>query len=86
MQGNVDCNATVNSVDSLKLLRWVALLTVSQELGCPLIGADVASFWGDVDCSGVVNSVDSLKILRYVAQLSVAQTEPCADIGTTFDH
>jgi hypothetical protein len=82
VQGNVDCNATVNSVDSLKILRWVAQLTVSQELGCPIIGTEVASFWGDVDCSGVVNSVDSLKILRYVAQLSVVQMDPCPDIGT----
>ncbi len=81
VKGNVDCNVSVNSVDSLKILRWVALLSVSQEDGCPLIGAEVASFWGDVDCSGNVNSVDSLKILRYVAQLSVAQTEPCLDIG-----
>ncbi len=81
VQGNVDCNVSVNSVDSLKILRWVALLSVAQEVGCPLIGTDVASFWGDVDCSGAVNSVDSLKILRHVALLSVAQTEPCSDIG-----
>ena len=81
VQGNVDCNVSANSVDSLKILRWVALLSVAQEDGCPLIGAEVASFWGDVDCSGNVNSVDALKILRYVAQLSVAQTEPCSDIG-----
>ena len=81
LQGNVDCNVSVNSVDSLKILRFVALLSDSQEAGCPLIGAEVASFWGDVDCSGGVNSVDSLKILRYVAQLSVLQTEPCPDIG-----
>jgi hypothetical protein len=81
IQGNVDCNASVNSVDSLKILRFVAQLTVGQESGCPLIGAVVALFWGDVDCSGTVNSVDSLKILRHVAQLSVAQSEPCPDIG-----
>ena len=81
VQGNVDCNVSVNSVDSLKLLRWVALLSVSQEADCPLIGDEVASFWGDVDCSGAVNSVDSLKILRFVALLSVVQTEPCPDIG-----
>ncbi len=81
-QGNVDCNVSVNSVDSLKILRFVAHLSVSQEAGCPLIGAVVASFWGDVDCSDTVNSVDSLKILRYVALLSVLQSEPCPDIGT----
>ena len=81
VQGNVDCNSSVNSVDSLKVLRFVAQLSVSQELGCPLIGTEVASFWGDVDCSGTVNSVDALKILRYVAQLTVQQAEPCPDVG-----
>ena len=64
-----------------RALRYVAQLSVAQGPDCPLIGAEVASFFGDVDCSGAVNSVDALKILRYVAQLSVAQTEPCADIN-----
>lgn len=81
IQGDVDCNGTANSVDSLKILRFVAGLSVAQEPDCPDIGTQVASFFGDVDCSGVVNSVDSLKILRFVAGLSVVQTEPCANIG-----
>ncbi len=81
LQGDADCNNVVNSVDSLKVLRYVAQLSVAQGPDCPLIGAEVASFFGDVDCSGAVNSVDALKILRFVAQLSVAQTEPCPNIG-----
>ncbi len=81
LQGDVDCNGNANSVDSLKVLRYVAQLSVAQGPDCPLIGAEVASLFGDVDCSGAVNSVDALKILRFVAQLSVAQTEPCTDIG-----
>lgn len=80
-QGDVDCNGVANAVDSLKILRYVAQLTVAQGPDCPLIGAEVASFFGDVDCGGAVNSVDALKVLRFVAQLSVAQTEPCPDIG-----
>ena len=80
-QGDVDCDSDEDSVDALKVLRYVAQLSVAQGPDCPLIGAEVASFFGDVDCSGAVNSVDALKILRYVAQLSVAQTEPCADIN-----
>jgi len=80
-QGDVDCNGSVTSVDALKELRYVALLSVSQTQPCPIIGTDVASFWGDVDCSGSVSSVDALKILRYVALLTVTQTEPCPDIG-----
>ena len=81
-QGDVDCNGNVTSVDALKELRHVALLSVSQTEPCPDIGTDVASLWGDVDCSGSVTSVDALKILRYVALLAVSQTEPCPDIGT----
>ena len=80
-QGDVDCNGHVTSVDSLKQLRHVAQLAVSQNEPCPDIGTEVASFFGDVDCSGSVTSVDALKVLRYVAQLSVAQMEPCPDIG-----
>jgi hypothetical protein len=81
IQGDVDCNGTVNSVDALKVLRFVAGLSVAQEPDCPDINTEVASLFGDVDCSTAVNSVDSLKILRFVAGMSVTQTEPCADIG-----
>lgn len=79
-QGDVDCSGSVNAVDSLKVLRYVAGLSVAQTEPCPDIGTE-APIWGDVDCSGAVNSVDALKLLRYVAGLSVAQTEPCTDIG-----
>jgi hypothetical protein len=80
-QGDVDCSITVNSVDSLKILRYVAGLSVAQNEPCADLGTG-DPLWGDVDCSGAVNSVDSLKILRYVAALPVAQTEPCPDLGT----
>jgi hypothetical protein len=69
-------------VDSLKLLRYVAQLSVNQEPDCPLIGSEVPSLFGDVDCDVAVSSVDALKVLRYVASLPVSQTEPCTDIGT----
>lgn len=82
IQGDVDCNASVNAVDALKGLRYVAGLSVSQEPGCPEIGSEFASMWGDVDCDGDIDAVDPLKILRYVAALSVNQSEPCPDIGT----
>ena len=32
--GDVDCNAAVNSVDALKILRYVAGLPVSQPQAC----------------------------------------------------
>ncbi len=81
-QGDVDCNGNVNSVDSLKILRHVAQLSVAQTEPCDNIGTGGPPLQGDVDCTGAVNSVDALKVLRHVAQLSVSQTEPCADIGT----
>lgn len=80
-QGDVDCNNSVTSVDALKQLRHVALLSVQQNEPCPDIETDVASKFGDVDCNGAVTSVDALKVLRFVALLSVTQTEPCPDIG-----
>jgi hypothetical protein len=81
VQGDVDCDGDVDSVDSLKGLRHVAGLSVSQNEPCPAIGSEVASLFGDVDCDDDVDSVDSLKILRSVAGLSVSQIEPCPDIG-----
>ena len=37
--GDVDCDAAVNSVDALKILRYVAGLPVSQPQGCSPIDA-----------------------------------------------
>ena len=85
-QGDVDCNGAVTPVDSLKILRHDAGLSVQQEPGCPPIGGAVtasvaSSAWGDVDCGGQVSPVDSLKILRFDAGLSVAQEPGCPQIG-----
>jgi hypothetical protein len=81
MQGDVDCNGGVTSVDALKILRHITDMPVPQNEPCPNIGSEIPSPWGDVDCSDNVVSVDSLKILRYVAGQSVAQWEPCVGIG-----
>jgi hypothetical protein len=85
-QGDVDCNGAVTPVDSLKILRHDAGLTVQQEPGCPPIGGAVSagvagSAWGDVDCDAQVSPVDSLKILRFDAGLNVAQEPGCQPIG-----
>ena len=81
--GDVDCNASVDAVDGLKLLRYVAGLSVSQGPGCSVIGSTVGSaVFGDVDCNGSVDGVDALKILRYVAGLSVSQQPGCPAIGS----
>lgn len=79
--GDVDCDGDVDSVDSLKELRFVAGLTVSQTEPCPDIGSELTIVFGDLDCGGDVDSVDSLKALLHIAGLSVSQTEPCPDIG-----
>jgi hypothetical protein len=39
--GNVDCDNQLSPVDSLKILRYDAGLSVIQEQGCPPIGAEV---------------------------------------------
>jgi hypothetical protein len=83
-QGDVDCDGQVNSIDSLKVLRFGAGLSVTQTEPCPDIGTVVTQVIGDVDCSGGVNSIDALKILRHAAGLGNTQTEPCTDIGQVF--
>ena len=39
--GDVDCDAALNPVDSLKILRHDAALEVEQEEDCALIGSEV---------------------------------------------
>jgi hypothetical protein len=82
LQGDVDCNGVVDAVDSLKILRWIVLLNVSQEPGCPVIGSAIPYIWGDVDCQTGVTAVDALKILRWIVLLGYSQQDPCAEIGT----
>jgi hypothetical protein len=92
LAGDVDCSNSVNSVDSLKILRFVAGLSVQQNEPCTNVGDGIAGFapgahggphfQGDVDCSGAANSVDSLKILRYVAGLPNNLPAGCPPIGS----
>jgi titin len=83
-QGDVDCDGVVNSIDSLKIVRYSAALGYPQTEPCPDIGTVVSQLIGDVDCNGLVNSIDSLKVLRYAASLPNTQSEPCTDIGLVF--
>jgi hypothetical protein len=84
--GNVDCDFAVTSVDSLKLLRHAAALSVAQSEPCTDIGSGpLTSGWvqGDVNCSGggaPLNSVDALLILRVNAGLPVSLPQGCPDI------
>ena len=86
--GDSDCSGAVNPVDSLKVLRSDAGLSVSQTGSCPNIASSVtvdgtARLWNDVDCGGSVNPVDSLKTLRHDAGLSVSQAAGCPGVATT---
>jgi len=86
--GDVDCDRDVDATDALKVLRYVAGLSVLQTEPCPDIGSTVtvdgvARRWGDVDGNGAVNAVDALKILRHVAGLSVSQAPGTPAIGST---
>ncbi|TMC00262.1 MAG: hypothetical protein E6J42_01355 [Chloroflexi bacterium] len=80
-QGDIDCSGHVNSIDALRLLRYVAGLDVTQNQPCPPPGTNLPPKWGDADCNGAITSVDALKVLRFVAGLAVSQTQPCPAIG-----
>jgi hypothetical protein len=87
---DVDCSDDVSPVDSLKVLRADAGLSVSQGTACPSMEEMVHVIWdseatdeawGDADCNDQLDPVDSLKILRFDAGLFYIQQEPCPDIG-----
>jgi hypothetical protein len=75
IQGDGNCDGTVDATDALAVLRSGAGLAIVVPPPCK-------GFDGDVDCSLTTNAVDALKILRHNAGLSVLQNEPCPDIGT----
>ncbi len=65
-KGDVDCDGSINSVDALLILRFVAYLTPGT---ATCTSGSVYMPGADVDSNSVVNSIDALYILRYVAQL-----------------
>lgn len=72
VSGDTDCDADVDSIDSLFVLRNVA------QLGEPAKCIDD----GDVNCSDAADSIDALLIQRHIAQLPVNIPKGCAHIGT----
>lgn len=88
--GDFDCNGTVDPIDSLKLLRYDAGLSVAQTGDCPGPGSVVNvdgtdRQWGDLDCGGSTDPIDSLKTLRHDAGLSVARAAGCPDPASAVD-
>lgn len=72
VQGDVDCDRLVGSVDAMHVLKTVAEIPTTA--GC----IDTAA---DTDCDDEIDSVDSLRILRYVAQLANSVVAGCSPIG-----
>jgi hypothetical protein len=85
--GDVDCDGDMDSVDALKIQRYLVGLPVSQNEPCPNINTWVTytklsdnSHWdvlrfGDVDVSdGNVNALDAQQILNCVAQIYCFET------------
>lgn len=72
LQGDVNCGGTVDSLDSLQVLRGVAGLSTN---------AKCLAEAGDVDCDQDADSTDALRILRHVAALPVSPVEGCTPIG-----
>lgn len=70
--GDVDCSGTVEALDALAALKFVA----NQQPAPDCIDS------ADVQCDGDKDSVDALQILRFIAGLNVVQTQPCPEIET----
>jgi hypothetical protein len=86
--GDIDCGDSVDPIDSLKILRFDAGLSVAQAAGCPEAGSTTSvdgtdRLWGDLDCGDSVDPIDSLKTLRFDAGLSVSQSAGCPDPAST---
>ncbi len=72
LMGDVNCGGTVDTVDSLQILRLAAGLSANAACMDPA---------GDADCDGDNDAVDSLRILRHVAGLSNTTPDGCTPIG-----
>ena len=68
--GDVDCDYDVDSVDALRVLRYVAQLSDPECIDK-----------GYTNCDGFINSVDALFILRYVAHFPAGGGDGCPVIG-----
>lgn len=70
--GDFDCDADVDVVDSLLVLKRVAGLNEFES--CVAVT--------DIDCDGDTDAVDALLMLRWVAKLSVTLPAGCPAIGS----
>jgi hypothetical protein len=86
VNGDVNCDGEVDTVDALAILRNVASLPpLLQNEPCPDIGSDIGGgdLFGDVGCDGVIDSVDALRALRFTAGLPpLSAPKGCPVVGT----
>ncbi|HUF53320.1 MAG TPA: S8 family serine peptidase [Dehalococcoidia bacterium] len=71
MCGDVNCDQTVNGMDALEIMRFMAF--VPGTASC--IGK------GFVNCDGAVDQLDALVILRHVAEVPLGIPQGCHGIG-----
>lgn len=85
LQGDLNCDGTVNPTDIAIMLEFVALATPFQGPSpCPAVGSGEPPAWGDVDCDGAITPLDLLALLLDSVDLPYDQTVPCALIGHPF--
>jgi hypothetical protein len=85
---DIDCSGAIDSSDTLKLNRHVAVLNYAQAEPCPDIGPVVKinglpTKWGDVDCDGDVDIVDVQKVGQYVGGQTPSQQPGCPAFATS---
>jgi hypothetical protein len=87
--GDVDCSGDVGPIDSLKILKTDAGVTVSQTVpGCPdfksgVTAGGASEEWADDNCDGTVDPVDSLITLRFDAGLTITPALGCPAMGVS---
>lgn len=91
--GDIHCDGSIDAVDALRLLGYIAKLPSTPECGPgggPTPGAVVEwdegdLVWGDLDCDGDIDAVDALWILRAVVALPVPPFTSCPEIGAAIE-
>lgn len=71
LSGDVDCDASVDSLDGFFILRDTAGITPAACISA-----------GDVNCDGSVDAVDALLVLRFSARLPAIAGPACPPIGS----
>jgi TolB protein len=85
--GDDNCDGSITLGDAIAVARFLVGLSVSQEDGCPAIGAPVQvdgadRTWGDLDCSGAASLADAITLARFLVGI-VPDIAGCPTVGST---